>query len=103
MVALPRRGTEYIRWPILSELPEDVTAMEVSVDGEVTWHPAAVVTIDGKKYLRAQFRGSLDTTNPAGAITLTWIANKFNRYEPVARLIDNPEVVIRGGGVIDVV
>lgn len=82
-------GVEYVRWTV-TDAPLDA-ALEVSFDG-TTWHPLGR---DGDT-VRVLLAGP-DADPPPGAVVLT-----AGRNRATIRAADNPEVVIRDGGVIDV-
>lgn len=88
---LPPAGREFVTWPVLAGLPEDVTAVELSVDDGATW--ATVDVIDGN--VRALLAGPDVEDNPDGTVVIP-----AGRTVVLVRLIDDPEVVIRAAGSI---
>lgn len=84
-------GREYATWTV-SGADADTT-LSVSFDGGTVWNDLPL-TGSTAKILVA---GPDATANPAGTVVLT-----TGRNVATIRATDNPEVVIRGGGVIDV-
>lgn len=91
MPTIPRAGREYVTATV--DGAPDGSALEVSVDGGATWHPT---TRDGDT-IRFLAAGPDATDNPPGTIALP-----AGRSLVRVRLVDNPEVVIRGAGALDV-
>lgn len=85
-------GREYARWTLTGA--DGATALEASVDGGTTWHP---LTVDGAT-VTLLVAGPDATDNPVGTVVLS-----AGRNHVAVRATDNPEVIIRTGGVIDVV
>ncbi len=89
---LPAAGREYAHWTITSSEPD--IDLQASVDGGLTWHLLERVDATTVRLLVA---GPDAPTGPAEVVTLT-------RGRTVVRLrvVDQPEIVIRYAGVIDV-
>lgn len=93
-VRIPAAGREYLTWD-LTGLPAGVTSgLDVTFDDGATWHPAEIVDGDA----RLLVAGPDATGNPPGTVALT----TTGRLRPQMRLVDNPEIVIRGAGIVDV-
>lgn len=90
---LPREGREYITWATTG-LPAGA-AVQVRFLPDTTWYPTEPVTGG----VRALVAGPAATGNPSGTIALT----ATGRHIPDLRVVDNPEVVIRAGGPVDVI
>lgn len=84
---LPRDGREYVSWPIAGQ-PDDAT-FEITFDHGETWLPMET-TETGARILVAgpDADAGSATVLPAG------------RNRPEIRLTDNPEIIVRSGGVI---
>ncbi len=78
---------EYYVWPVVADV-DPVPAIQLSTDG-IEWHDTEPVTGG----VRALLAGPEATGNPADTVVLRDGVNRF-----LARAVDNPEVVIRGGG-----
>ena len=89
---LPPAGREYARWTLTGA--DGATALEATIDGGTTWHP---LTVDGDT-VTLLVAGPAAEDNPAETVVLT-----AGRNHVQVRATDNPEVIIRTGGVIDVV
>ena len=90
---LHRAGREYVKIP-LEGLPDPApAAVQVQFDDGGTWYNA---TIDGTDAVLL-IAGPDATDNPAGTVVLS-----SGRHLPLMRTVDNPEVVIRVTGPIDV-
>jgi|GEM_PF-2189451 len=84
---------EYARIPVAG-LPADPTPdVEVQFAADGSWEAATIV--DGAA--RILIAGPDATDNPPETVVLP-----LGRTLPVVRLTDNPEIVIRGAGPIDV-
>jgi hypothetical protein len=90
-VRLSTTGREYASWTITGA--DTDTALSVSFDKGATWHNLTV-TGSTAKILVA---GPTATDNPPGTVVLT-----TGRNTATIRATDNPEVVVRGGGTVDV-
>lgn len=84
-------GREYVSWTVTGAEPE--TALAVTFDRGATWHD---LDRDGNT-VKALVAGPTATANPAGTIVLT-----TGRNTATIRATDNPEIVVRGGGAVDV-
>lgn len=89
---LPRAGREYATWT-LTDPPTGVD-LEVSFDAGATW--AALEATDATTH-RCLVAGPDATGGPGGTVVLA-----VGRHLAQIRAVDNPETVIRYGGVIDV-
>lgn len=88
---LPNTGREYVTWTATGA-PDGIT-LDVTFDRGTTWH-----TLERTgNTVKALVAGPAATANPAGTIVLT-----LGRNTATIRATDNPEVVVRGGGVVDV-
>lgn len=92
-IILPAGGIEYIHWT-LAGLPEPApAAVEVSLDRGVTWTLATLTGTTARLLVRHP-----SATAPAEPHATAIVGNTEVRI----RLIDNPEKVIRGGGILSV-
>jgi len=90
---IDRRGQEYARFPATGA-PASAGTLEVSFDDGATWHP---MTWNQAETAVTLLVSGPDMPNPAGVVL------KVGRNQPLIRLTDTPEVVIRStGGSIDV-
>jgi hypothetical protein len=89
---LPPAGREYATWTV-TDPPTGIT-LEVSFDAGATW--ATLTAVDATTH-RVLVAGPSATSNPVGTVVLA-----EGRNTPLIRAVDNPEVVIRDGGTIDV-
>jgi len=85
-VRIDRAGREYVSWPITAA-PSDAAALEFTFDDETTWHAA---TWNGDKTAATLLIAGPDITSVDGQVTLP-----VGRYVAKARLVDNPETVVR--------
>lgn len=85
-------GREYATWTITASDP--VTGLEVTFDDGTTW--AALDAVDATTF-RCLVAGPDATTNPVGTVVLA-----LGRHFGQIRAVDNPEVIIRDAGTIDV-
>jgi hypothetical protein len=86
---MDRRGREWVSWDIDGPAGD----VEVTFDG-ATWHPLE----RDQNTVRILVAGPDATGNPAGTVALP-----LGRSLAVLRLVDNPEVLVRRAGPIDVV
>lgn len=86
-------GREFATWTITASEP--VTALEVSFDAGATW--IAMTTIDATTF-QILVAGPDADSNPIGTVVLALGLN-FAQI----RVIDNPEIIIRDAGTINVV
>lgn len=90
---LDRRGQEYAHFPVTGA-PANAAALEVSFDSGATWQ---VTTWNTDKTVASILVAGPSLTAPAGVVL------PLGRTQPLLRLTDTPEVVIRTtGGSIDV-
>ena len=85
-------GREYATWTVTAS--GTVTGLEVTFDDGATW--TALAAVDATTF-RVLVAGPDATTNPDGTVVLA-----AGRHFAMTRLTDNPEVIIRDGGTIDV-
>ena len=90
---LNRAGREYAYLPYTAD--EDVTGLDVEVFANGAWYGADDVTATDVIVLVA---GPDAADNPPGTIVLVPGANRL-----LVRFPDNPEVIVRDGGVVNVV
>jgi hypothetical protein len=88
---LPAAGREYATWTLTD--PPDGIGLEVSFDAGATWAGMEVV---GATH-RVLLAGPSATSNPVGTVVLA-----LGRHFARIRAVDNPEVIIRDAGTIDV-
>lgn len=84
-------GREFANW-IVTGADEDTT-LEVTFNDGTTWHPLERTGTSA----RVLVAGPTATGNPGGTVVLA-----VGRNTARIRATDNPEVVVRRGGAIDV-
>jgi len=88
MAQLPHDGREYFHWPV-DGLPADGVALEVFLAG--AWHPLTIAS--DRKSVSILLQGpDVDVSDPS-AVTIPTDQSRIR-----IRAVDNPEVIVRGGG-----
>jgi hypothetical protein len=88
---LSAEGREYASWTVTGADAD--TTLAVTFDDGAAWHDLEVTGTTA----RVLVAGPDATGNPTGTVVLA-----AGRNVAKIRATDNPEVVVRGGGVIDV-